>query len=668
MAAFKHWSFTRLGLAAVLILICIASAFMSRELPVLGGTEKAIHDLYRFNLAPETAQDPDITVLLYDDTVARSSGRTTPVDRTMLAQAVRSVSAANARAIVIDMIFIQPTDDEEVILTALSETRIPIFVAFADPEGDRASYWDESIAEEARAYQADFWKRIDNPLVTAVSPALGVDASGIARTWPKLGSKSNIPLAAAPVGNGGIARGYSGSIAFSKLRQEELGQGLRLATDMFPTLPLDAVTDPGLAAYFSDILDGRIVLIGSDTFNLDQVSTPITRMAGESSVPGVTVHAHMMRQALDENFSNALPWWSVTGLTMLFLILGGLTALIDRRAWALVLAGLSQFALLLLAPLLLHSLGYDILSVPILGLAIGWLTAFLAIGYLMRLRTSEERAFARNALGKYLPESVASEILDQPEKLSLEGEERELCIMFTDLEGFTKFSHGRPAPATARVLNLYLEKMSQIVLDHQGTIDKYVGDAIVAFWGAPISHEDDAQNCVKCALALNDASEELRRELADSGDSLGRTRIGLHYGEAVVGNFGGKRRIQYTALGDAMNIAARLEGANKHLSSAILASEEVVQQAPEFEWRNLGRIGLSGVASAISVYEPFNDDRSIYLSRYETAMNDISNGNAAGFEELQSLAIQYPEDQTLVAVARRAETIANGGVFVLGSK
>ena len=127
-----------------------------------------------------------------------------------------------------------------------------------------------------------------------------------------------------------------------------------------------------------------------------------------------------------------------------------------------------------------------------------------------------------------------------------------IYVLFSDLEGFTKMSHAIPPEMVAKLLNRYLELLSQVVLDHGGVIDKYVGDAVVAFWGAPIARPDDAERAAKAGHAMWQAGEDFRKEVADMDPDLpkiGKTRVGLHFGEAVVGNFGGDSRIQYTALG-----------------------------------------------------------------------------------------------------------------------
>jgi adenylate cyclase len=166
-----------------------------------------------------------------------------------------------------------------------------------------------------------------------------------------------------------------------------------------------------------------------------------------------------------------------------------------------------------------------------------------------------------------------------PKKLSLTGEKRALYTLFTDIEGFTELSHKLPPERVAALLNAYLDGMCDIVLDHGGTIDKFVGDAVVAFWGAPIARPT-TPTARRRAAGDDRFTQNFSAEHNEPGAEFGRTRAGLHYGDAVVGNFGGEGRLSYTALGDAMNCAARLEGANKYLKTVALVSDEARSGRP----------------------------------------------------------------------------------------
>jgi adenylate cyclase len=346
--------------------------------------------------------------------------------------------------------------------------------------------------------------------------------------------------------------------------------------------------------------------------------------------------------------------------------LAALTARIDQRIGLLAGAGLLQFAGIAALPAVLEAAGRDYLGLPLMGLALGWLTAYFAVASHLRARSSQERAFARGALGRYVPESVARQILADPARLTLEGEERELTLMFTDLEGFTRFCHGRDPRETAAILNAYLDAMSAVVLAHGGTLDKYVGDAIVAFWGAPIAAEDDTARAVACALALQAEAEAVaQRTQAEFGTTLGRTRIGLHRGTVVVGNFGGTNRMQYTAMGDAMNIAARLEGANKYLGSAILVSQAVRDAAPGHAYRALGRVAVSGVASGLALYEPLPQGEAGYAQCWNAAIAALETGDETAWE---ALARAHQDDAAAAALDMRLDTIKGGMVHELQSK
>ena len=255
-------------------------------------------------------------------------------------------------------------------------------------------------------------------------------------------------------------------------------------------------------------------------------------------------------------------------------------------------------------PFLLQQIQVDTLNLPAFGWGAGWMLAFVGVGTAARAVGSEQRRFAQSALGKYLPADVANEIMRDPDQLALHGEKKAIFALFTDLEGFTKLSHAITPEQLSGLLNRYLDLMSDAVLDHGGTIDKFVGDAVVAFWGAPIARPDDADRAVRAAIAMYEAGEEFARTAGEDIPPIGRTRVGLHYGEAVVGNFGGEGRIQYTALGDGMNSAARLESANKALKTTILVSNEAKKESGLDLFRPMGRIVLSGRAKPVEVWEP----------------------------------------------------------------
>ncbi|MGZ8997602.1 MAG: adenylate/guanylate cyclase domain-containing protein, partial [Allosphingosinicella sp.] len=281
---------------------------------------------------------------------------------------------------------------------------------------------------------------------------------------------------------------------------------------------------------------------------------------------------------------------------------------------------------------------------------------------------SEQKRFAQSALGKYLPRDVANEILRDPERLALKGEKTQIYALFTDLEGFTKLSHAITPEQLSGLLNRYLDVMSEIVLDHGGTIDKFVGDAVVAFWGAPIPREDDGDRAARAAIAMYEAGEEFRRTAGDDVPPIGCTRVGLHRGEAVVGNFGGEDRIQYTALGDAMNTAARLESANKALKTTVLVSNQAKEESDLDCFRPMGRIVLSGRATPCEVWEPVPHMDGELIERLNDLWRFYDAGDTMALAQLEELAAIHQQDAALAHFVYRIREVGPGGHFVLGSK
>jgi adenylate cyclase len=236
------------------------------------------------------------------------------------------------------------------------------------------------------------------------------------------------------------------------------------------------------------------------------------------------------------------------------------------------------------------------------------------------------------------------------------------------MEGFTKLSHAITPEQLSTLLNRYLDLLSDTVLKHGGTIDKFVGDAVVAFWGAPIAREDDADRAVKAATAMYEAGQEFARSGGEDIPPLGKTRVGLHRGEAVVGNFGGEGRIQYTALGDGMNTAARLESANKSLKTTILVSSEAKRQSTLDIFRPMGRIVLSGRATPVEVWEPVPQMDAPLRETLISLWERYDGGDASALPELEQLASDHKEDAALANFVYRIREAGPGGHFVLGSK
>ncbi|MFN4221365.1 MULTISPECIES: adenylate/guanylate cyclase domain-containing protein [Novosphingobium] len=649
-------------MALLLIALALFVAFSSWRLPLLRDAEAALYDLRAANFAPPADTDQRVTLVVYTADTNRATGQISPVDRTILAKALGQIDALGAKGVGIDILFDSPQDDDELLRAALMAMKTPVYLAYADNRTN-----PEAITYEQEQDLKAFLKTVRTDKVGPASILLETDADGVARRWPRQypGLPPLLSLALTQNGPDADARfaAYTGPIRFR----------VPTATDrpVFDKIPIDLLADPETAPLVADVVRGRYVLIGGDFSDFDQFDTPFTRtgnpVTGETRMIGVEVHASMLAQLLDKAWKAPPATWMKLLAALIAVGLGVGTAAAQVRTWVLALAVLAQFALFLIVPFLAERAGFDTLDLPATGWLVGWLIAFTAVSSALRAINAAQREFAQGALGKYLPRSVASEIMRNPERLSLHGEKREIFCLFSDLEGFTKLTHAVEPEVIARLLNDYLDRLSAVVLEYGGTLDKFVGDAVVAFWGAPIAYPDDGERAVKAAWAMYLAGEEFRKAAPAGVPRIGRTRVGVHYGEAVVGNFGGEGRIQYTALGDAMNTAARLEGANKALGTRVLVSREAAERSGLDWFRPMGEVVLRGRATPVEVFEPVPE---MAAEARALSAELISAHSAGDMHRVQALTDRLLEtaqsDDALMNLVERLRARHKGEAYGLG--
>jgi adenylate cyclase len=227
------------------------------------------------------------------------------------------------------------------------------------------------------------------------------------------------------------------------------------------------------------------------------------------------------------------------------------------------------------------------------------------VEFMKEMRTRQataERAYA--SLSRYFSPNLAQRLANDADTAELEGQRREIATLFTDIAGFTSLVETLEPDVLGPLLNEYLAGMTDIVFAHEGTVAKIVGDALHILFGAPADQSDHAARAIACALALDDYAQAFRERSRKNGIALGVTRIGVHAGPAIVGNFGGGRFFEYTAYGDTINTAARLEAANKQLGTRICASATVAEKVKDFCGRPVGDLVLRGKSEAMRVFEP----------------------------------------------------------------
>ncbi len=361
----------------------------------------------------------------------------------------------------------------------------------------------------------------------------------------------------------------------------------------------------------------------------------------------VGTHAAVSNTILQENFLVQLPRWiSLAAAVFLGLAVGFGTAKLDARK-SVYFGLVSVVAIAAAGVGLFVFTGYYIpLISPLLAVAL----TFVGSSAHAAIRNSQERAFLRNAFSRYLSTDVISQILEDPSKLALGGEKKHMTAMFTDIQGFSTISEQLDPADLVKLLNEYLTEMSNIVLDVRGTIDKYEGDAIIAFFNAPLDDENHAANACEAAVKMKRIETDLNERFLQQRLTPNpiATRIGINSGEMVVGNMGTERQMDYTIMGHAVNLAARLEGVNKQYGSAILVSEETRRLAGDrFLFRPLDRVRVVGVNEPVQLYELL-DERdaasSELIERLDAFEQALEQFRAHQFSRAGQLFSQIVED------------------------
>ncbi|OGR48503.1 MAG: hypothetical protein A2X40_06945 [Elusimicrobia bacterium GWC2_65_9] len=351
-----------------------------------------------------------------------------------------------------------------------------------------------------------------------------------------------------------------------------------------PTLP---------PALFKD----KIVFIGMSAAGLlDNRPSPVSPV-----FPGTEIIAAATDNLINRDFLTPAPWAATPALVLAALLCALGASRLSSRAWfSLALMLVSSAALAGAACLAFQRGVWLDMAAPPLALWLGFAAAS-AYGYAVEGR---QKRYIQRAFSQYLSPEIVKRIVDNPEMLALGGERRDATFYFSDIQGFTSFSEKLAPEMLTRLMNRYLGEMTDTILASGGTLDKYIGDAVMAFWGAPAPCADHALVACKAALANQKRLEVLRGEFARQGYPPVRNRIGLNSGPASIGNMGSAARLSYTAIGDSVNLASRLEGANKAYGTYILISESTRSLAADaVEVRELDYVKVKGKNLPIRVYE-----------------------------------------------------------------
>ena len=353
-------------------------------------------------------------------------------------------------------------------------------------------------------------------------------------------------------------------------------------------------------------IEGRIILVGTSAPGLlDLRATPV-----DAAVPGIDIHAQVLEHLLTGKFLER-PDYALALEEFVILALGMMLAFVLPRVSAKASAaiGFLTIALVLLGGWAAFRYWHVFLDPSYPALVLGIMTAIITF---YTYHTAEaQRSQIRNAFGQYLAPSLVEQLAQSPEKLVLGGEEREMTILFSDVRGFTaisEFYKDDPQGLTS-LINRLLTPLTNTIIDHEGTIDKYIGDAVMAFWNAPLNVPHHEIKACAAALAMIDRLEALNRERQEEATSAGqpflpfRIGIGINTGRCVVGNLGSDLRFNYSVLGDPVNVASRLEGQTKFYGVPIIIGSRTAEKAKgKFAILELDLVAVKGKTEPQTIY------------------------------------------------------------------
>ena len=558
----------------IVLVASLSAGLMPRVLPPVQVLENWLVD-FRFGiLAKPMVQDDRIVIATITEETLATMRYRSPVDRGFLAQLLKTLGTYGVRAVGIDILFDQRTEPlkDEALRKEILEFPAPVIVAQADRE--------DNLTDQQLAFQAQF-------------------TNGM-----------NLGLAILPVSPDGVVRQISAG------RKNDSSSKIRL------TLPGAIARSLGLIAPARDLQ-----LAYRPPPNLHR--TPFAAALGTDAgtIPGVVIHAHALAQLLDGRKVNNLGSFGTGTVIIILAMLGLLVAAFDISLLikgTIFSAGLVGFWILAFA------------VYPYSGVALPLLTPSFAfvgscgggLAFLGR-RDRQQKKWIRQAFSRYLSPAVVDQLISDPSKLEVSGERREVTYLFTDLASFTALTERIEPKVLVSLLNEYIDGMCAIAFSHGATLDKIVGDAVVMFFNAPVDQPDHKHRAAACALDLDAFGQSFVERKSAQGLKVGVTRIGIHSGVAIIGNFGGENFFDYTGAGDMVNTAARLESVNKHLGTRVCMSLLTAMGCPDLSFRPVGVLVLKGKTEGIEVVEPICEGKAasqstaLYRSAYEAmARND----------------------------------------------
>ncbi|MFT5398536.1 MAG: adenylate cyclase [Planctomycetota bacterium] len=394
----------------------------------------------------------------------------------------------------------------------------------------------------------------------------------------------------------------------------------------------------------TELLEGKVVLIGTSAPGLlDLRSTPV-----QNIYPGVEVHANIISGILDQRIKHK-PAWTI-GYEFILLVLIGVVMAVILPLLSPVLAAVGTLTISALVIVGSFIAWQNNLILPLASPMLLIVLIFvwhMTFGFFIESRGKRQLA---NLFGHYIPPELVDEMSESPDEYSLDGENREMTVLFSDVRGFTTISEGMDPKQLTQLMNALLTPMTRVIHKNRGTIDKYMGDAIMSFWGAPMADSEHARHALYAAMDMMDELKIMQDDFIERGWPAVNIGIGLNTGNMNVGNMGSEFRMAYTVLGDAVNLGSRLEGLTKNYGVNIIVSESTKNEVPEFVFRELDLVTVKGKNEPVAIFEPIghkNDLEKSVTAELTSYKKALQNFRAQSWDKAEmdffNLTRSYPD-------------------------
>jgi adenylate cyclase len=642
-------------------------------LGLFSGLEKFLEDTL-FSAKKVSSQ---IVIVTIDDESISKLGQW-PWSREIFTKALESLSSKSPKVVGIDIVFSEKSrigeNDDKKLADQLNKTSFPIVLA---SEAHGIELGSNNIFQ-AKYFLLPLKQFTESSKIYLSHVNLSVDPDGVVRQFPL-----KIQLQNSANENTYNSFAYQLSLlSENKINLSDINETNRIAYSSYPggirRIPFwRLLEDKSVASELAE----KIVLIGATASDLhDEQLTPFSRGIPMS---GVEIQANILNMFLNNYRLNDI---SASLMIILILLVSLLTATIFVFTNGIVkpvLINLILFLIYIVGIILAFDNGWIINIVHIVGIWFLSLIFQIIFRYFLVERNKRE---LKDIFSKYVSKSVLDEILINPKNIKLGGEEKTTSILFSDIRGFTALSEKMTPTELTNYLNRYLTCMTDIILTERGLIDKYIGDAIMAFWGAPLPNNHHALDAVKSAVAMIQALKVFNEENRKLNEPEIKIGIGINSGIVIAGNMGSRERLSYTLMGDAVNLASRLEGLNKIYGTSIIVSEFVIKSIGEdvltsnnISFRLIDCVKVKGKNQCIFIYEIISKDQYINLTNilenFNQAFKYYQSGNWAKSLAIieKILKIESEDGPTNVLKKRCEEFIKNppknwSGVFEFTSK